>query len=258
MAGNPLRLPAFLFLVCVLGAAAAEEADPDAEAGVPIEEETELASLPPEAFLAEVRRPFRQDAWGEATGSIQSISDKDGELRAAVRIRLTFSPESLHAQLVLNDTNVYAFEQTHGGAAAPATTLDLPETETPPRLFSLGIEPEDLTFAFIYWEFRREHPGEQVLRRECRVMELAHPDGKGTVKVWFSAAHGFPMKAEWYRAGAETPWRSMALKGAKKHAKDLWFVKEMRLEGAGWKTKVRFDHAEINPVEDRAAPLVEP
>jgi len=225
--------------------AAQEEAEPADSA---------LKGLSAEAFLQEIRRPFRQEAWGEATGTVQYVSDTQGERRGTVRLRITFAPDSLHAQLTLNDANVYGFEQKHGDGLPAKTRVDLPERVTPPGLFDFGIEPEDLTFAFIYWDFKRELPGEDFLRRPCRVMELAHPQGQGVVRVWFSASHGYPLKAEWYRPGSKEPWRTLELKGAKKHDKDLWFIKEMRLDGKGWKTRVRFDHAEINPVGEKAAP----
>lgn len=218
------------------------------------EDETLLKDLSPEEFLRHIRRPFNQEAWGEATGSLQCVSEKTGERRGTLRLRLTFAPESLHAQVVLNDSNVYGFEQKHDGKSAPTARVDLPEKEVPPGLFSFGIGPEDLTFAFIYWDLHKELPSQKYLGRACRVFELMHPEGKGSVQVWFSTSHGYPLKAEWYLPGARTPWRTLELKGAKKHEKDLWFIKEVRLEGQGWKTRVRFDHAEINPVEDRAAP----
>ena len=164
-----------------------------------------LQGLSAEAFLQEVRRPFRQEAWGEATGSVQYVSDSHGERRGTVRLRITFSPESLHAQLVLNDTNVYGFEQKHAGGVPAQTKVDLPEKETPPGLFDFGIEPEDLTFAFIYWDLKQELPGEDFRRRPCRVMELVHPRA---ARVWFSASHGYPLKAEWYSQAAKEPWRT--------------------------------------------------
>jgi hypothetical protein len=217
-----------------------------------------LQELSSEAFLQEVRRPFNQHAWGEATGTVHYLSDKEGARRGTLRLRLTFAPESLHAQLVLNDTNVYGFEQKHGGRIPAEARVDLPDKEVPPGLFAFGIDPEDVTFAFIYWDLRRELAAAEYLRRPCRVFELAHPSGKGSVRVWFSASHGYPLKAQWYHPDAKAPWRTLELKGAKKHEKDLWFIKEMRVEGDGWKTRVRFDHAEINPVEDRAGPAAEP
>lgn len=213
-----------------------------------------VAELSAEDFLREVRRPFRQEAWGEATGSVQYVSDQHGQRRGTIRLRMTFSPDALHAQIILNDLNVYGLEQRHGGTLPAQTRVDLPEQETPPGLFDFGIQPEDLTFAFIYWDFRRELPGETFLRRPCRVMELAHPRGDGVVRVWFSGSHGYPLKAEWYETAAREPWRTLELKGAKKHDNDLWFIKEVRLDGKGWKTRVRFDHAEINPIGKEAQP----
>ena len=212
-----------------------------------------LESLPPKAFLQEVRRPLRQDAWGEVAGRI-IYSDKNGRQKGNVRIRMAFSPKAMHAQIVLNETNVYAFEQQHTAGTQPKTQLDLPEKETKPRLFDFGVKPEDLTFAFIYWTFKKEQPKDSFRHRTCRVIDLRKPDGKGIVRVWFHAEHGFPMQAKWFHEGQETPWRTLELKGAKKHDDDLWFVKEMRLEGDDWKTKVRFDHAEINRLGQKGTP----
>jgi len=214
--------------------------------------EGELTGLSPEQFLAEVRQPFRQDAWGEITGRLTYVK---GEVyqKGTVRIRLTFSETSLHAQVVINEKNVYGYEQKHGEGEIPETVFDLPEKEEPPGLADYGVQPEDITFAFIYWRFVRELPTETFRQRDCRVFELRHPgEGKGTVRVWFDASRGFPLQAQWFQPDATEPWRTLELKGAKKHANDLWFVKEMRLEGAEWKTQVIFDHVEINPVEKDA------
>ncbi len=213
-----------------------------------------LADLPAEEFLREVRRPLRQDAWADIQGRL--IYSADGkQIKGDIRIRISFSPDSLHAQLILNGENVYGFEQVHDAPGSKSMKLDLPDTEVAPGLFSFGVRPEDLTFAFIYWDLVKELPRETFRRRRCRVFELAHPDPeKGTVRVWFSASRGFPLKAEWYRTGESAAWRQLELKGAKRHDRKLWFVKEARLEGKGWKTQVRFEHVELNPLEDKAAP----
>ncbi|MDD4097819.1 MAG: hypothetical protein PHC30_03525 [Lentisphaeria bacterium] len=208
----------------------------------------EARELSPADFLAEVRRPLRTDAWGEITGRLTSKADGGEAVQGAIRVRMTFTPDSLHAQLVLNDVNVYGYEQKHGQDGTTTTTLDLPPHEQAPGLFAFGVAPEDLTFAFIYWDFVEELPRQKSRQRDCRVMRLADPKGNGTVQVSFSAAHGFPLEAWWYRQGEERPWRRLELKGAKKHDNGLWFVKEMRLEGLNWKTRVVFDHAEINQV----------
>ena len=86
-------------------------------------------------------------------------------------------------------------EQIHKEGEAVKTTIEMPETEERPGLFEFGVDPEDLTFSFIYWDFIEELPRESSRLRECRVMRLKDPTGKGTVNVFFSAKHGFPMEA---------------------------------------------------------------
>lgn len=208
----------------------------------------ENKQLTAEEFLAEVRKPLRTDAWGEITGRLTFKEDGKNSVTGQIRVRITFTPESMHAQLVLNDVNVYGFEQKHHPDNTTVTSLELPPHEHAPGLFAFGLAPEDLTFAFIYWNLLEELPRQKSRQRECRVMRLADPNGKGTVQVSFSAAHGFPMEAWWYQPNENKPWRKLELKGAKKHDNGLWFVKEMRLDGPNWKTRVIFDHAEINPV----------
>lgn len=216
--------------------------------------EEDLNALSSEQFLEEVRRPLKQDAWGAIKGRM-TYSGEGKQLKADISIRLTFSPDAMQAQIDLDGKNVYGFEQIHNAPPGKQFRLDLPEHEIPPGLFSFGVQPEDLTFAFIYWDYIRELPPDQFRRRQCRVFELAHPEReKGTVRVWFSSQYGFPLQAQWYLPNAEEPWRELELKGAKKHDDDLWFVKEMRLEGKGWKTQVKFDEVSLNPLEEKAPP----
>lgn len=208
----------------------------------------ETTSLTAQEFLQEVRRPLRRDAWGEVGGHITHQNEKQPLLTGTLRVRITFTIDSLHAQLVLNDRNVYGFEQKHASGLPVTTTLDLPEQEFAPTLADFGVTATDLTFAFIYWDFVAELPSQRTRLRTCRVMQLAHPAGNGSVQVWFDAELGFPLEVHWFRTGETNPWRKLEMKGAKKYANELWFVKEMRLEGKDWKTRVVFDNAEINPI----------
>lgn len=207
----------------------------------------EEPNLTAQQFLAEIRKPLRVDAWGEFTGRIVH-KGKDKKQKGELRVRITFTPSSMHTQIVLNDTNVYALEQMHKDGGKVSAKIERPEKETPPGLFDFGIDPEDLTFSFIYWNLIEELPRQSSRLRECRVMRLQDPTAKGTVNVWFHAKHGFPMEAWWFHDGQTKPWRKLELKGAKRHANGLWFVKEMRLEGLDWKTNVTFDHVELNSV----------
>ena len=240
-----MRRAFFASLLVVLSLTAF--AQEDATMAVPSEKE--MTTLSAQDFLAEVRKPLRTDAWGEFTGRVTYKSPK-GQQKGDLRVRITFTSKSMHTQIVLNDKNVYAMEQTHKEGEAVKTSIEMPETEERPGLFEFGVDPEDLTFSFIYWDFIEELPRESSRLRECRVMRLKDPTGKGTVNVFFSAKHGFPMEASWFREGETKAWRKLEFKGAKRFENGLWFVKEMRLEGDDWKTQVKFDHVALNPVSE--------
>ena len=226
-----------VFIICSAVADDAAVATPGSD---------DMETLSAKEFLAEVRKPLRIDAWGEFTGKVTYKAKET--VKGDLRVRITFTQSSMHTQIVLNDKNVYVLEQTHRDGDAVKAKIDPPENEEKPGLFDFGIDPEDLTFSFIYWDFIEELPRKSSRLRECRVMRLKDPTGDGTVNVWFSAKHGFPMEAWWYKAGQDKPWRILEFKGAKRFENGLWFVKEMRLEGLEWKTQVRFDHVELNPV----------
>ena len=206
------------------------------------------ADLSPEEFLTEIRRPLSQDVWAEITGRISHAAAGKAQIAGDLRVRVTFSSAALHAQLVLNEQNVYGFEQKHLPGQPVSTNLSKPENEIAPGLFDFGLEPEDLTFSFLYWSFLEELPRQKNRTRDCRVMKLAHPDGKGLVQVWFDAELGFPLEAWWFKKDENSPWRKLLMKGAKKHDNGLWFVREMRLDGNNWKTRVIFDFASLNEV----------
>lgn len=205
-----------------------------------------LEDLSATEFLQRIREPLRTDAWAEFTGRINHVRKGQPRLKGTLRVRATLTAEAFFAQLVLNDSNVYGLEQLHETAGKAELRLDLPASEQKPGLFDFGLEPADLSFAFIYWDLVKEMPRQSSRWRTCRVMRLAAPKGGELVDVWFDATHGFPMEAEWFRAGEDKPYRRLVMQGAKRHANGLWFVKEMRLDGDDWKTQVKFDFAEKN------------
>ena len=226
-------------LICGVAADDADVAAPDSG---------DMQELAAREFLAEVRKPLRIDAWGEFTGKLTYKAKDKESVKGDLRVRITFTESSMHTQIVLNDKDVYVLEQTHKDGEKVNAKIEPPVNEEKPGLFEFGIDPEDLTFSFIYWDFLEELPRKSSRLRECRVMRLKDPKGNGKVNVWFSAKHGFPMEAWWYKDGQDKPWRKLEFKGAKRFENGLWFVKEMRLEGDDWKTQVRFDHVELNPV----------
>ena len=215
--------------------------------------ETDVTRLSSADFLNEVRRPFRQDAWGQFSGRI-SHKGKAGRHKGSIDLAIRFAPESTKAQLVSNGQNIYNLQEKHGVGTAPQVSLALPANEKKPGLFDMGIEAEDLTFAFIYWDLLRELPRDSVRGRKCRVMDLAHPADKGYVRVWFSEAHFFPLRVHWFHNEQDKPWRTLNVKGVKKHDDNFWFLKTLELRGDGWKTQVRFDEAEMHASRDMPPP----
>jgi len=213
------------------------------------DEDKGISPLPPEQFLEALRQPLRADTWGEITGKLTCQRKGTANLTGQLRLRLTFTETSLHAQINLDDRNVYGFEQVHRLGEPITCALDLPEQETSPSLFDFGIQPEDLTFSFLYWNFLEELPRRAHRGLQCRVMRLADPKGTDTVTVSFSAEYGFPLQVSWFHLRESKPWRELEMKGAKRFSSGMWFVKEMILQGEDWKTRVIFNFADLKTID---------
>lgn len=209
--------------------------------------------LSAEEFLRAVRRPFQQEAWGQFGGKVVRMGP-DGKTRADIRIAITFGAKVTEALVVLDGRNAYTIRQNHGSDSGGRAELKRPEHEQGVGLFDLGIEPGDMTLGFMYWNLIKELPREDFRRQPCRILALEHPDLKGYARVWFSATEGFPLRVNWYHAGDQEPWRQLEFKGAKRHRKDFWFVKEMRLDGKDWKTQVTLSEAELYSMDEKPVP----
>ena len=224
----------------------AQETQPQPQA-----EQVQLRDLPARDFLAVIRNPLRADAWSVITGKLTQARNGQPLLKGDVRLSIRLSERKMITQITLNERNTYILDQTYDRSdTGTRLELDLPRQETRPGLFDFGLRPDDLSFAFFYWDFLAEDTTADDDRNGYRVMRLKHPQTPGaTVKVWFNAKHGFPVEARWLSPDGATE-RRLELKGAKRHANGLWFVREMRLEdGQGqWKTMVRFDYVEKNAI----------
>ena len=224
----------------------AQETQPQPQA-----EQVQLRDLPARDFLAVIRNPLRADAWSVITGKLPHARNGQPLLKGDVRLSIRLSERKMITQITLNERNTYILDQTYDRSdTGTRLELDLPRQETRPGLFAFGLRPDDLSFAFFYWDFLAEDTTADDDRNGYRVMRLKHPQTPGaTVKVWFNAKHGFPVEARWLSPAGATD-RRLALTGAKRHATGLRFVREMRLEdGQGqWKTMVRFDYVEKNAI----------
>ena len=235
------------------GAGAADETKEQA-AALKAAAQTPLGeALSTAEFLAEVRRPFQQYAWGRFAGTI-NWAGPSAKKKLKVRVAVKFEPTAAMSQIVLNETNDYRIRQAYTETGLGKVTLTLPDNEQGVKLSDLGIRTEDLTFAFIYWDFIRELDRESVSHQACRVMDLRHPDTGEFARVWFSVDALFPLQVWWYRPGEGEPWRKLEMKGFKKHEHGLWFVKTLQLRSDDWKTQIRFDDAELFLFDEKMVP----
>ncbi len=215
------------------------------------ENKVELATLPPEQFLSVIRDPLRSDAWSVITGRITHSKVDAPLLRGDVRLSIRLSEKKMITQITLNEKNTYILEQVYDRQNTKTSLdLELPPTEAKPSLFDFGLRPDDLSFAFFYWDFLREKTTPSDASNGIRVMVLRNPQVEGaTVEVHFNSKHGFPVEAYWKNHDG-TLERMLEMKGARRHKNGVWFVSEMRLEDGAkrWKTQVRFDYVEKNQI----------
>ena len=163
------RVPALLVLAGALAAGAgAWAADDDEPATVPAKEEVQSS---PEEFLALVRSPFQDEAWGRFSGQVVHVQ-ADGKEKAAIALAIVFGAESTKVRVVLNEQNTYGIEQVHGAGGPGRIILKMPEPEQKPGLSDLGLQPDDITMAFIYWDFIRELPTESLRQQPCRLLAI--------------------------------------------------------------------------------------
>ena len=213
--------------------------------------DVDLRKVSAPEFLALIRDPLRADAWSIITGSITHARGDNDLIHGTVRMSMRLSPQKMLTQLTLNDTNTYILEQVYDRQDSKTKLdLEMPKNEVKPNLATFGLNPDDLSFAFFYWDFLEELTTRDDADNGMRVMRLLNPQHTGsTVKVWFNSKHGFPVEAHWLAPDGHVE-RKLELKGAKRHKNGLWFVKEMRLEAgdSAWKTQIRFDYIEKNQI----------
>lgn len=216
------------------------------------DDDVKFEDLPGRQFLDLARRPFRNDAWGRFAGRIEHRSDAF-DARMDVHLSVLFQRDLMRGQLVLDRRKLYGITQVYYAEGLPGTTLDLPENDEAPTLGDFGVRPEDLAFSFLYWAPLRELEMDDVRGRDCRVFRLRNPNTGEEVQAWFSVEYLFPLKADWYDADAESPTRTLEFTDFERDG-DLWYVKSFRLEGEGWKTRVKFVDGELHLVEKESPP----
>ncbi len=214
--------------------------------------ESGVQGLAAREFLNLARTPFSEDAWVLASGYVQFRRENSkGKLPLTLAIR--YESAGMRAQVVVDSQWVTTLTETHGNGSVPRIRIAEPPGKQAVTLNSLGVQPGDITFSFLYWDIVRELPRDSVRGQACRVLLLENPRYRGRVRVWFHAKYAFPLKALWFRPNADTPWRTLEFKHFKKLGK-FWFVKELVLSGEGWRTRVVFHKVDMASTAERPEP----
>ncbi|MCI5779051.1 MAG: hypothetical protein MR051_04450 [Lentisphaeria bacterium] len=230
-----IRRRVFLLLVLSVGAFAS---------GAPAN-----AELPMRDFLLRSRRSNPIATYARLDGSLQHRRrGRDGIVEMPIYFGVILHPDRTVGQLILDGNEAYLLGQ---GKGVGVTSISRMSGGAPgDKLGYVGVRAGDLMLSFLFCQPLRELEGE-TLRGivPCRVFELDDPSNKETVKVWISREHAFPLRAEFTRYGENTPFRELEA-GALTKKNDLYYIRQIRLSGPGWSTRIDFDadRAEIAPL----------
>lgn len=217
----------------------------------------ELARLPVPAvkLLSMARRPFLEPEWCRFKGEIR-YRGKDLRQTVPVTLAMRLSPERLDAELVLDGGRPTRISQVYKpDGTLPEVTLALPPAEKKGALTltQLGLQPEDLTFCFLYWNFVQELEPDSVRGQACRVLELVHPQKFEKVRVWMLKEHAFPLRVQWFLPGEVLYYRQLEFSDFKKND-NFWYPTGLLLSGNGWKSQVTFAETEAARPADKPEP----
>lgn len=224
------RFPLFLALCC-----AAAVAFPCLPPRAAAAETAESA----EAFLARARRAQGISTYAMLDGTVQHRRRGSDTEEYTIYFGVILQPERVTGELVIGGDEGYLVGQSRTDGSGST----VPMGKSTARLDRCGIRASDLSMGFLYGKFLRELPRETVSGVvACRVVELECPiDGAGAkVRIHIAEEAGFPLRAAFFRAGEETPFRSLEISSFARKA-ELYYAKGLRLEGPGWRTLVTFD-----------------
>jgi len=104
----------------------------------------------------------------------------------------------------------------------------------------LGIQPEDLSLAFIYWDFIREYKKEKVGIHTCRVLLMANPNKENEyVRVWISQKYLGPMQVHWYSMLDRKPYQTLKFDSFSEK-NDVWVPKRITIANKNGRLQIKF------------------
>lgn len=203
----------------------------------------DLSDLAPKKFLELTRQNHPTRTWAILKGKLVN-KRKNAELkRAEIRVGMRFAKERVIAQITLKKLKnhgkkitTYKVGQTYDGSRP---SIILPEKNKKLSLEDYGVKPQDLTMAFLYWNYKKEISNAEVNMLSCRVFILSSPETEKKVKIFISQKYAYPLKVKWFKKDNNKSYRSMLIKSFEKQ-NELVSPSEIELFGPGWRTKIEF------------------
>ena len=208
-----------------------------------------------EEFMRLARRKNQFPTYAKLYGVLQHRRRGKAVLNMPVYFGVILHPDRTIGQLVLDNSEGYMLGQAVNSGVTTVTPMNRGKSD---KLGYVGVRASDLTLSFLFCkpvkEFANENIGGVV---PCRMILLDDPTNKEQIKVWLSKDHCFPLQAEFYRNGEKEPYRILEASGFTRK-NDLYYVRKLRIEGPGWRTRIDFDaeRADIGKVDMSAPPKI--
>ncbi len=237
-------------LAVALRAGAQVEVPPPADAPPVV---AAAAGLTPVQLLALARRPFLEEEWCKFQGEIR-FRGREAKSSLPLILAMRLGPARLEGELVLDGSHVTRITQAYrDDGSLPDVKLQTPPAGGDASLHDMGVEPEDLTFCFLYWNFVQELAPAAVRGQDCRVLELVHPKKFEKVRLWMQTEFGFPLRVQWFLPGEVLYNRQLEFTDFKRYG-DFWYPTGIRMTGPEWKTQINFTSAEVARPAEKPEP----
>ena len=187
-------------------------------------------------FLETVRNFRSSGTYSKLNGQIQHRRRGKAVENTPLYFGIIIQTDRFTAQLLIDNRDSLLISQSHKSGSAAVTVL----AGSAKVLDHVGLRATDLTLGFLHGKLLKELPRESLSMAPCRVMLLESGDKKENVKVWISADHYFPLKAEFFRKGEKSSYRTLECNGFTKR-NELYYARYINVEGPGWRTRVAFD-----------------
>lgn len=112
----------------------------------------------------------------------------------------------------------------------------------------IGISPRDLSMSFLDGKLIKELPSETLRMVNCRVLLLKCEKPAEWCRIYVAKDYFFVLKAEFFTSEPkenDKPVRTLEVDSFAQKNK-LYYTRSLVLSGAGWRTDISFDRADMN------------